>query len=269
MAHTTTTTTIRNTTTTLCLFALAALTFAVSLTEAFCPSSSSSSCFYRPQRTTTPTTMKASETKQQHTPTQTHKLPTTASLGGLLATCAMLLAGGPNLAGAAVSPAPTTTTTLAAGNSNGVAVLNDFLRSVKSVKDELKSDQATDLSRVQKAFDVEAVTTAVDGTLDAQMSAAQMDQTSIVGKRKVVDKVLRQVLSDVIVVEDTLRDLDPARVGEKRMKKVNKPLTKLESDLTRLTAALTTTDGDTADAVGLGKPLFSLCPDGYLLCNPE
>lgn len=260
MAHITT---IRTTIpTTLCLFALAALVFAVSPTVAFCPSS------YRPQRSThTTTTMKASEAKQQH------KLPTTASLGGLLAKCAMLVAGGPNLAGAAVTPTTTTTTTTtivaAAGNSKGVAVLNDFLRAVKSVKDELKSDQATDLSRVQKAFDVEAVTTAVDGTLDAQMNAAQMDQTSIVGKRKVVDKVLRQVLGDVIVIEDTLRDLDPARVGEKRMKKVNKPLTKLELDLTRLTNALTTTEGDTADAAGLGKPLFSLCPDGYLLCNPE
>lgn len=78
---------------------------------------------------------------------------------------------------------------------------------------------------------------------------------------------MRQVLSDVIVVEDTLRDF-PERTGSARMKKVNKPLSKLEGDLVKLTSALTA-EGDTANAAGLTKPLFSLCSDGYLLCEPE
>ena len=82
-----------------------------------------------------------------------------------------------------------------------------------------------------------------------------------------VDKVLRQVLSDVIMVEDTLREF-PERTGPARMKKVNKPLSKLEGDLVKLTSALTA-EGDTANAAGLQKPVFSLCSDGYLLCDPE
>jgi hypothetical protein len=49
---------------------------------------------------------------------------------------------------------------------------------------------------------------------------------------------------------------------------VNKPLSKLEGDLGRLTSALTS-EGDSADAAGLQRPLFSLCSDGYLLCEPE
>ena len=84
---------------------------------------------------------------------------------------------------------------------------------------------------------------------------------------QVVDKVLRQVLSDVIVVEDTLREF-PERTGAARMKKVSKPLSKLEGDLVKLTSALTA-EGNTADAAGLQRPLFSLCSDGYLLCEPE
>ena len=82
-----------------------------------------------------------------------------------------------------------------------------------------------------------------------------------------VDKVLRQVLSDVIMVEDTLREF-PERTGPARMKKVNKPLSKLEGDLVKLTSALSA-EGDTANAAGLQKPVFSLCSDGYLLCDPE
>ena len=155
---------------------------------------------------------------------------------------------------------------------------------------------------------LQSVTTSVDATLDAQM-AKQLDQTAAIAKRKSVDKVLRQVLNDVIQIEDTLRDLDPSRVGasrcvlvgrllhsegslaparwtgptqpssmfffffggfynaaKTRMKKVGKPLSKLESDLGRLTSALTS-EGDTADAAGLQRPLFNLCPDGYLLCD--
>lgn len=50
---------------------------------------------------------------------------------------------------------------------------------------------------------------------------------------------------------------------------VSKPLSKLEGDLGRLTSALTSEGGDLADAAGLQKPLFSLCSDGYLLCEPE
>jgi len=49
---------------------------------------------------------------------------------------------------------------------------------------------------------------------------------------------------------------------------VSKPLGKLEGDLGRLTSALTS-EGNTADAAGLAKPPFSLCADGYLLCDPE
>lgn len=49
---------------------------------------------------------------------------------------------------------------------------------------------------------------------------------------------------------------------------VNKPLSKLEGDLGRLTSALTS-EGDAQDAAGLQKPLFSLCADGYLLCDPQ
>ena len=201
------------------------------------------------------------------------------AMGKVLSACSLLLTGAPNLAGAVAMPSPrsvmTTTTTVAsskASSGKGVEVLNDFLRAVKSVKNELTSEKATDLKFVQKAFDVEAVTDAVDGTLDAQMTAAGsgMNQVSIVGKRKVVDKVLRQVLSDVVVVEDTLRDLPPEKTGLARLKKVGKPLGKLEKDLLRLTSALTS-DGsaDTAGAAGLAKPLFSLCADGYLLCDPQ
>jgi len=201
------------------------------------------------------------------------------AMGKVLAACSLLLAGAPNLAGAVAILSPssvmTTTTTVAsskASSGKGVEVLNDFLRAVKSVKNELTSEKATDLKFVQKAFDVEAVTDAVDGTLDAQMTAAGsgMNQVSIVGKRKIVDKVLRQVLSDVVVVEDTLRDLPPEKTGLARLKKVGKPLGKLEKDLLRLTSALTS-DGsaDTAGAAGLAKPLFSLCADGYLLCDPQ
>ena len=201
------------------------------------------------------------------------------AMGKVLAACSLLLAGAPNLAGAVAIPSPssvmTTTTTVAsskASSGKGVEVLNDFLRAVKSVKNELTSEKATDLKFVQKCFDVEAVTDAVDGTLDAQMTAAGsgMNQVSIVGKRKIVDKVLRQVLSDVVVVEDTLRDLLPEKTGLARLEKVEKPLGKLEKDLLRLTSALTS-DGsaDTAGAAGLAKPLFSLCADGYLLCDPQ
>lgn len=199
------------------------------------------------------------------------------AMGKVIAACSLLLAGAPNLAGAVATPSPpimtTTTTTMAlskAPSGPGVEVLNDFLRAVKSVKNELTSEKATDLKFVQKAFDVEAVTDAVDGTLDAQMTGSGMNQVSIVGKRKVVDKVLRQVLSDVIVVEDILRDLPPDKTGLARLKKVGKPLGKLEKDLQRLTGALTSEGSeDTAGAAGLAKPLFSLCADGYLLCDPQ
>ncbi|EWM25055.1 hypothetical protein Naga_100049g3 [Nannochloropsis gaditana] len=189
--------------------------------------------------------------------------------------CSLLLTGHPSLANAVPDSAHVVTTSTILGSSSvpsskGVEVLNDFLRAVKAVKAEITSDKPTDLKYVQKAFDVEAVTTAVDGTLDAQMTGAAMDQVSIVGKRKVIDKVLRQVLSDVITVEDILRDMDPAKTGLSRFKKVGKPLGKLENDLQRLTSALTSNGADdTAGAAGLEKPLFSLCPDGYLLCNPE
>lgn len=200
------------------------------------------------------------------------------AIGKVLAACSLLLAGGPNLAGAMATSSfstmtTTTTTTVALSTSPsgaGVEVLNDFLRAVKSVKNELTSEKATDLQFVQKAFDVEAVTNAVDGTLDAQMKGAGMNQASMVGKRKIVDKVLRQVLSDVIVVEDILRDLPPEKTGLARLKKVGKPLGKLEKDLQRLTGALTSEGSeDTAGAAGLAKPLFSLCADGYLLCDPQ
>lgn len=199
------------------------------------------------------------------------------AMGKLMAACSLLLAGVPNQAGALAMPSPalmtTTTTTVAlskASSGAGVVVLNDFLRAVKSVKNELTSEKATDLKFVQKSFDVEAVTQAVDSTLDSQMTGAAMEQVSIVGKRKIVDKVLRQVLADVVVVEDTLRDLPPEKTGLARLKKVGKPLGKLEKDLQRLTSALTS-DGseDTAGAAGLAKPLFSLCADGYLLCDPQ
>lgn len=49
---------------------------------------------------------------------------------------------------------------------------------------------------------------------------------------------------------------------------MSKPLGKLEGDLGRLTSALTS-EGDSANAAGLAKPPFSLCSDGYLLCDPE
>lgn len=50
-----------------------------------------------------------------------------------------------------------------------------------------------------------------------------------------------------------------------RLKKIDRPLGKLETDIQRLTRALTSEDS--ADAAGVAKPLFSLCPDGYLLCD--
>lgn len=50
---------------------------------------------------------------------------------------------------------------------------------------------------------------------------------------------------------------------------VNKPLSKLEGDVARLTSALTSEEGDARDAAGLQTPLFSLCADGYLLCEPN
>ena len=219
-----------------------------------------------------PSSPQAPQTRMAATKTS---MPVEA-MGKVLAACSLLLAGAPNLAGAVAMPSPALMTTVAlskpSSSGAGVEVLNDFLRAVKSVKNELTSEKATDLKFVQNAFDVEAVTDAVDGTLDAQMTAAGsgMNQVSIVGKRKIVDKVLRQVLSDVVVVEDTLRDLPPEKTGLARLKKVGKPLGKLEKDLQRLTSALTS-DGseDTAGAAGLAKPLFSLCADGYLLCDPQ
>jgi hypothetical protein len=76
---------------------------------------------------------------------------------------------------------------------------------------------------------------------------------------------LVQVFNDVVIIEDTLRDIDPSRVGKDRIKKVDKPLGSLETDLKRLTAALT--EADAEQAAGLLKPLAKLCPDGYLICD--
>lgn len=115
-------------------------------------------------------------------------------------------------------PGPLPAPAAGGGASEGLGKINEFLMSVRQVKEVLQSEAATDLRAVQKALDVEAVTTSVDATLEAQMG--RMDQTAIIAKRKVVDKVLRQVLSDVVVVEDTLREF-PERTGASRMKKVS------------------------------------------------
>ena len=76
---------------------------------------------------------------------------------------------------------------------------------------QLQSEAATDLGKVQRAFDVDAVMSAVDGALESRSS--QADQINAVGRRKSVDKVLRQVLNDVILVEDRLRELAPDKVA--------------------------------------------------------
>lgn len=241
----------------LCLAALALL---VLPTHAFCPRQSAPS---RPHQ----------ERRPHIQPTMTAAAGNSNAIGKVLATCGLLLVGGPSLAGAVAPAAPpavlTATTTLtvaASGGASGLQVLNDFLLSVKAVKSEIASDQVTDLARIQKAFDVTAVKEAVDGLLDLQMS--NTNQNQIISKRKVIDKVLRAVFSDVITVEDTLRDY-PERTGLARLKKVQKPMTRLENDLSRLTAALTSEEEDVAGAAKLVKPLFSLCANGFLICAPQ
>ncbi len=88
---------------------------------------------------------------------------------GLLGTAAITLLPCP-------LPAP-------AANGGGISTLNEFLTSVRTVKEELQGDAVTDLRRIQRALDVEAVTASVDASLDAQMG--KLDQSAIISKRKV------------------------------------------------------------------------------------
>ena len=115
-----------------------------------------------------------SSAPKQPTPTPKQALNGLWRSLGLLGTAASitLLPG--------VLPAPAAA---AGGGAAGLEQLNTFLTSVRSVKDALQSDAATDLKSVQKMLDVEAVTTSVDATLDAQMG--WLDQTAIIAKRKV------------------------------------------------------------------------------------
>jgi hypothetical protein len=62
-------------------------------------------------------------------------------------------------------------------------------------------------SQAQKVFDLDKMREAVDGVLaEARSKGGPEQQTAYVEKRKVIDKVLRRVLDDVITVEDQLRE---------------------------------------------------------------
>lgn len=117
-----------------------------------------------------PTSPPSSPPQQQPTPKHQALNGLWRSLG-LLGTAASITL----LPGALPAPAAT--------GAAGLEQINTFLTSVRSVKETLQSDAATDLKAVQRALDVEAVTTSVDATLDAQFG--RMDQTSIIAKRKV------------------------------------------------------------------------------------
>ena len=113
-----------------------------------------------------------------------------------------------------LSPYTTSTSTLlSSADAKAIETLNEVLTAVRGLGSDLSSEKTFDaLGRVQSIFDLDRVREAVDGAF----LSAQIDQASFVEKRKIVDKVLRAVLNDVVVIEDTLRGLPPTKTGPAR-----------------------------------------------------
>lgn len=87
-------------------------------------------------------------------------------------------------------------------------------QAVKGAREAIASNKALDLAEVQKAFDLQKLKKGVDSAFDEKSQVS--DQAFSIDRRKAIDKVLRQVVSDVVIIEDELRDLDPSKTGKAR-----------------------------------------------------
>mmetsp|Transcript_38257 Transcript_38257/g.50408 ORF Transcript_38257/g.50408 Transcript_38257/m.50408 type:complete len:239 (+) Transcript_38257:51-767(+) len=81
---------------------------------------------------------------------------------------------------------------------------------------------------------------------------------------KLTDKILRSMNRDYIQMEDISRGLPINAVGKARVKALQEPLTRFEKGYRALLSAIGAINGE--ESVYTKRPLFQLCPDGYLLC---
>lgn len=150
-----------------------------------------------------------------------------------------------------------------------VTVFNRFLQNVDSIKKDLGITRVrtTDLKKSIRTLDLISLRTAIDETLNQGRGGSASDW---IERRKVVDKVFRTVTADVINLEEitnkiSKKELEVDFPASKRVKVMEPMMKKLETDVQRLVASLAEEDANVA--LGSARARFSLCSNGYLICD--
>merc|ERR1712146_850940 len=150
-----------------------------------------------------------------------------------------------------------------------VTIFNKFLQNVDSIKKDVGVERVRtpDLRNSIRTLDLISLRTAIDETLNTGRGGSASDW---IERRKAVDKVFRTVTADVINLEEitnkiSRKELEVDFPTSKRVKVMEPMMRKLESDVQRLVASLAEEDANVA--LGSARARFSLCSNGYLICD--
>mmetsp|Transcript_29140 Transcript_29140/g.47837 ORF Transcript_29140/g.47837 Transcript_29140/m.47837 type:complete len:233 (+) Transcript_29140:75-773(+) len=141
-------------------------------------------------------------------------------------------------------------------------VLQSFAGQIKKFSESISEEpQLALLPAIRQSLDLKPLITLTSQYVET-LGSFEVTET-----RKLTDKILRAMNRDMLQMEDLARPVPADASGKQRVKILKEPLQRFEQNFRALAIALDPEGQEQADTLFTKKPLFQLCPNGYLLCD--